>query len=651
MKRMGFNTVTKKVCAFGLLIFVGYSPASAELLGYWNFNDASNPTTAIDFSGHGNHGEIIAANRAASGGGFSGQPGDRALDLGTSALEAYVNIPNAASGAFDSIVQSDSATISLWLYGSDEQPVDQWTFWFGPGRQLGSHVPWGDSVIYFDVAGCCDSTSRIEKHEPNTSKYKGQWNHYAFVKDHEYTAIFQNGSLFVDSGTDEKAPLSTITEFFIGAGPDFDRRSYSGLIDDVAVWDEALSRDEISRLANGENPFSAPAGLLTALETLHGKEGADRAVEAINANLRRLAATPVPEPSAFALFGIAMVILTGKSRRGQLSKTVRSPFYPTKRTRRHIFLQTLETRLTLSATSSLIPNGDFETGELSGFTASGLNDGFAMVVEEGSCFSANDTTGITLNGDFAANVRSSGPAPTDSVGILTSDLFVAGSELTFRALSENDVDAPASDPVTLEVRLLDAADNLLSSQVITTNIVTLQSPCGGAPINGTFSTHAIPTTGFLGESIRVQFRQHTNVSGKGFFTLVDDISIVLPVEIDVRPGGDPNSIKLGSNGVIAVAILSTSIADGDTTDFDATSVDESTIEFGDARDGFPRVKALRSAATDVDADGDLDLIVHFSEREIRESGALDADSVDAILAAQTLAGAKIGGADSVRIVR
>ena len=41
-----------------------------------------------------------------------------------------------------------------------------------------------------------------------------QWNNYVFVKDEDYTAIYQNGELFQDSGANEMFPLSDITEFF-----------------------------------------------------------------------------------------------------------------------------------------------------------------------------------------------------------------------------------------------------------------------------------------------------------------------------------------------------------------------------------------------------------------------------------------------------
>ena len=185
------------------------------------------------------------------------------------------------------------------------------------------------------------------------------------------------------------------------------------------------------------------------------------------------------------------------------------------------------------AQSPALANGGFETGDLAGWTAWGVNGGFAMIVEEGTCFSANNTRGLTLSGTFAAIVRSSGSAPTNSIGILTSDTFVAGPALAFSALSENDDAVPAADPVTLELRLLDSTDAILVSQVIETNIVTL-SPGSfvdvdcllGQVHDGIFGTHFIDTSAFAGQAVRLEFRQHTNVPGKGFFTLIDDVEVV-----------------------------------------------------------------------------------------------------------------------------
>ena len=79
----------------------------------------------------------------------------------------------------------------------------------------------------------------------------------------------------------------------------------------------------------------------------------------------------------------------------------------------------------------------------------------------------------------------------------------------------------------------------------------------------------------------------------------------IPVEIDIKPGSEPNSINPRSRGKIPVAILTT-----DT--FDASTVDPSMVLFGaSGSEGAP----VQSALEDVDGDGDIDMILHFKTQE------------------------------------
>ncbi len=106
--------------------------------------------------------------------------------------------------------------------------------------------------------------------------------------------------------------------------------------------------------------------------------------------------------------------------------------------------------------------------------------------------------------------------------------------------------------------------------------------------------------------------------------------------IDIKPGSDPNSINLGSNGVIPVAILT----DGS---FDAASVNATTVLFG--RTGS-EAEPVHYALEDVDDDGDMDMIFHFRTQDT----GLEAEDTEAILTGQTIDGIEITGTDSVRIV-
>jgi ELWxxDGT repeat protein len=143
----------------------------------------------------------------------------------------------------------------------------------------------------------------------------------------------------------------------------------------------------------------------------------------------------------------------------------------------------------------------------------------------------------------------------------------------------------------------------------------------------------------------------TNVGGTLFFSAADPVHgrevwhVVETVSLDIKPGDEPNSVNLRSNGNIPIAVLST-------PDFDATTVDTSDlsrIHFGDERLAN-YVSPEKAKWEDVDHDGDLDLLLFFSTREIREQNALVSDSTMAQLTGFTQSGQFISATDSVRIV-
>jgi hypothetical protein len=115
------------------------------------------------------------------------------------------------------------------------------------------------------------------------------------------------------------------------------------------------------------------------------------------------------------------------------------------------------------------------------------------------------------------------------------------------------------------------------------------------------------------------------------------------VAIDIKPGSFPNSINPRSRGVIPVAILTTSTAQGDPLDFDATSVDALSVRFGP--NGTTEAHA-RGHIEDVDGDGDLDLVLHFRTQET----GIHCGDTSASLTGTTVGGFTISGSDSIRTV-
>ena len=73
----------------------------------------------------------------------------------------------------------------------------------------------------------------------------------------------------------------------------------------------------------------------------------------------------------------------------------------------------------------------------------------------------------------------------------------------------------------------------------------------------------------------------------------------------------PNKINIKSNGLVEVAILTTSVADGDAADFDAWEVDPRRPWCSDRLAATPHGSPQ---AEDVDGDGDLDMSLRFRIR-------------------------------------
>jgi hypothetical protein len=113
------------------------------------------------------------------------------------------------------------------------------------------------------------------------------------------------------------------------------------------------------------------------------------------------------------------------------------------------------------------------------------------------------------------------------------------------------------------------------------------------------------------------------------------------VAIDIKPGSDPNSINLGSAGVIPVAIL------GDET-FDATTVDPLSVDLNGASVKLLGNKQVKPLCHDEDVNGDglLDKVCQvYTLDYIMEVG-----SAVAVLKGLTLDGVSIYGKDIVNIV-
>jgi hypothetical protein len=182
--------------------------------------------------------------------------------------DSYVDVPPEALSSVTTRI-----TIALWQFGNpDKQPMNDNLFEGTRDysnstgiRVLGAHVPWSNSIVYWDAGNPNDVFSdivyqecdRIEK-EAEFDDYAGQWNHWTFVKNCDANdgagvmKMYLNGALF-HIGYDVNVPLTdTIDSFEIGRGFD---SPYSGTIDDFRIYDYELSQEQIDYLATAGSGY------------------------------------------------------------------------------------------------------------------------------------------------------------------------------------------------------------------------------------------------------------------------------------------------------------------------------------------------------------------------------------------------------------
>ena len=257
-------TLARRFIAAGMLsgfIFIGIASVNAQnisdetggelvygLIAYWPFDNAAeieDSQVVVDLIG-GVEGEVNG-NGIVAGEGVLGGAIDFAEDAtdGSVTIE-YVNDWLAAAS------DADQLSVSLWQKLHAVRPSS--TFWFsaesagGGMRNYQAHIPWGNSNIYFDTAGCCGGgDTRINK---GWGGDYHTWNHFAFIKNEDLKQIFINGELFHEGENTNPLPMD-FDQLHIMSQHSGDYRT-PGLMDDFAIFASAL---EAEQLVEGNGGF------------------------------------------------------------------------------------------------------------------------------------------------------------------------------------------------------------------------------------------------------------------------------------------------------------------------------------------------------------------------------------------------------------
>lgn len=228
----------------GLLVLfgnIGQADLNEGLILYFTF-DAGTGEKVTDTSGNGNDGEIQ--------GGAKGAPGKFEQGLKLDGQTQFVLIQhNEIMDATEAVtmacwVNPAKPAVPIWLY----YLISKWNYHAGNGRcYLIGLLEAGGMTFFISNDGTDGGASRLDG---GTIEYgTDKWQHVAGTYDGTEMKIYINGEDVGKLAT-KKTIFANEEGMSIGAGS-FGKEAaarFTGIIDEVAVYNRALSGDELKRL-------------------------------------------------------------------------------------------------------------------------------------------------------------------------------------------------------------------------------------------------------------------------------------------------------------------------------------------------------------------------------------------------------------------
>jgi len=229
-KTLGWHFVATVALLFSTGIIGAQPPSDEGVVAYWNFDEPAGDRV-VDRVGGDNHGALQGSSKARR---VDGPFGSQALDF-TAALQEVkgsdVGLPTGASPGSISLWFRPAHGASnkvLFVYGS---PVT------GQARGLWLRDP--GTLSFFFRNNPPDLHASIPR-----GVTSGRWHHVVGTYDGTTARLYYDGKLVGQIETRINTVLNGT--FHIGANIDEHHRDYLGMIDDVAVYDRAISADEIA---------------------------------------------------------------------------------------------------------------------------------------------------------------------------------------------------------------------------------------------------------------------------------------------------------------------------------------------------------------------------------------------------------------------
>jgi hypothetical protein len=222
--------------------------SGGTLVGYWRFDETSG-TLAADSSGSGFNGTLRNGATWAAG-----KTGNAVILDG---IDDYVDVGNPSA-----LQITGSMTVSAWI-NSNSFPSNDAAIVSkresAVGYQLDTNSDLGSRTISFGIT--TPTGSRTLRYSASTVQ-TNTWYHVAGVYDADartltvyLNGLSNNGTL---SGTVPSSQLNSSLNANIGKRPDSSSYMFAGAIDDVRIYNRALSQAEIQADMNRSVPDSTP---------------------------------------------------------------------------------------------------------------------------------------------------------------------------------------------------------------------------------------------------------------------------------------------------------------------------------------------------------------------------------------------------------
>jgi hypothetical protein len=229
-----------------------YLPTNG-LVGFWPFNGNAN-----DASGNGNNG----VNNG----------GTLTTDRNNIASSAYYFSSAACATRIDATINTSSIvtglTISVWILrvGNGCAGPRVLEFYNPLGNPGTMDIGWDDNG--FGNIGSYTSTSNVVA-SSWTKPSNNIWTHLVYTNDGTFGRFYQNGILFNSTSSTGNPVLSGNAAFGRMNHPDYD--AFNGKLDDIGIWNRALTQLEVTALYRGCSDT-----IITQPSNISGNKGSNK---------------------------------------------------------------------------------------------------------------------------------------------------------------------------------------------------------------------------------------------------------------------------------------------------------------------------------------------------------------------------------------